>query len=411
MQSWSSPSVPEVPGEGEIPRLHDTATGELRPARGVAGRAGLYVCGITPYDSTHLGHAATYLAFDTLVRVWKDAGLFVGYVQNVTDIDDPLLERAEQTGVDWAQLAQTEIERFRGDMTALQIIPPDSYVGVVESIPEIAEAVARMLSTGAAYTVGEDVYADLSIDRFIGEVSGCSEAEMATLFAERGGDPDTPGKRDPLDPLLWRGRRDGEPAWPGGDLGPGRPGWHIECAVIARAHLRGPFTVQGGGSDLIYPHHEMSTSHLREITGTDEPIALFVHTGLVGYRGHKMSKSRGNLVFVSRLLADGVPPQVLRLALLAHHYRQDWEYSSADLFSASQRWLRWSEAASLTTEEDAAGDIAELRAALAHDLDTPSALEVVDAWAGGRRRPGGMVAAVHALLGVDLRPAEQARIR
>lgn len=405
MQSWPEPDVPSLPGTGPVPHVHDTATGGLRAVPGRDGRAALYVCGITPYDSTHLGHAATYLAFDTLVRAWRDAGVEVDYAQNVTDVDDPLLERAEQTGVDWRDLARGQIDRFTTDMEALRVVPPRSYVGVVESIDDVVAAVSAMLAAGAAYVVGTDVYADLRADDQLGSVSHLSAEQMAPLFAERGGDPDTPGKRDPLDPLVWRGRRDGEPSWPGGDLGEGRPGWHVECAAIARRHLGTPITVQGGGSDLIYPHHEMSTSHLRQCTGAQQPIDAFVHTGLVGYDGHKMSKSRGNLVLVSQVVADGVPAPVLRLAVLAQHYRADWEYRTSMLFDASRRWLRWREAAHAARDDvDESDALAELRARVADDLDTPGALRVVDAWARRPRRGRLLAQAADALLGVDLTP-------
>lgn len=402
MQSWSVPEVPELTGTGVVPRLHDTATGRPQPLSGRDGRAGLYVCGITPYDSTHLGHAATYVAFDTLIRAWRDAGLEVTYVQNVTDVDDPLLERAAETGTDWRDLASAEIERFRGDMEALRVIPPVAYVSVVDSVGLVAETVSEMVRRGTAYVVGDDVYADLRPDPLVGSIGHLDEETMDRLFAERGGDPDVVGKRHPRDPLLWRAARPGEPSWPGGDLGEGRPGWHIECAVIAREHLSLPFTVQGGGYDLVYPHHEMSTSHLRACTGQQHPAEAFVHTGLVGYRGHKMSKSLGNLVFVSTLLADGVPADVIRLTLLAQHYRTDWEYRTPQLSSAAQRWQRWQDAVHGAGDSDESAAVQALRDAVADDLDTPRALAVVDDWS---RRPGrgrAIVPAVSALLGIEI---------
>ncbi|WP_420113280.1 cysteine--1-D-myo-inosityl 2-amino-2-deoxy-alpha-D-glucopyranoside ligase [Pseudactinotalea sp.] len=402
MQSWNAPEVPEIEGPGLAPRVHDTAAGGVRELAGSGGRAGLYVCGITPYDSTHLGHAATYVAFDTLIRAWRDAGLEVTYVQNVTDVDDPLLDRANETGVDWQDLAQAEIGKFRGDMEALRVIPPNHYVSVVDSVDLVVSAVSEMLRTGSAYVVGDDVYADLSADSLIGSIGHLDDAEMDRLFAERGGDPETPGKRHPRDPLLWRGRREGEPSWPGGDLGEGRPGWHIECAAIAKANLDIPFTVQGGGYDLVYPHHEMSTSHLREVTGRQHPAESFVHTGLVGYAGHKMSKSRGNLVFVSQLLDDGVPADVIRLTLLAQHYRTDWEYTTSQLYAAARRWQRWQDAAHLAGDADESATIAEIRAAIADDLSTPAAVAVVDAWAARPGRGKAVIGAVSALLGVSI---------
>ncbi|TDE90361.1 cysteine--1-D-myo-inosityl 2-amino-2-deoxy-alpha-D-glucopyranoside ligase [Occultella glacieicola] len=411
MQSWPAPRIPELPGRGPGLSLTDTATGaRTEPTDDGVGR--LYVCGITPYDSTHLGHAFTYVTFDLIGRVWRDAGVDVRYAQNITDVDDPLLERATETGVDWRDLADDQVDLFRGDMAALRVIPPDHYVGVVESIGLVVDAVERLVEAGAAYRVDADVYADLSADAAFGGVGHLDHTQMDELFAERGGDPERPGKRHPLDPLLWRGRRDGEPHWDGRSLGEGRPGWHIECAAIAASHLGLPVTVQGGGTDLIFPHHEMSTSHLRLLsngTGGSEPIRAFVHSGLVGYQGHKMSKSRGNLVFVSALTADGVAPGAIRLTLLAHHYREDWEFTEADLAAGATRYQAWRSAAARPAadadpDRDPASVLHALRAALADDLDTAAALAVVDAWARtGSAVDAVVIDAVDALLGVDLR--------
>lgn len=378
----------------------------------------MYVCGITPYDATHLGHAATYLAFDLVHRLWLDAGHEVEYVQNVTDVDDPLLERAAATGVAWTQLAAEQTALFAEDMTALGVIPPHTYLGAVETIPLVADAVARLLDLGLAYRVplepgagGDrpdlgDVYADISADRHFGAVAGLTHEETIALFAERGGDPDRPGKRDPLDPALWRRERPGEPAWDGGVLGTGRPGWHIECTVIA-GHALGPsFDVQGGGRDLVFPHHEMSTAHARALGG--EGGRLQVHTGMVAYQGEKMSKSLGNLVLVSELRAAGVDPMAIRLAVLAHHYRSDWEWTDDVLATAQRRLARWRTALSGVGGPAAESTVEEVRTALAEDLDAPRALAAVDAWAdtaltlGGdvEGAPGVVARAVDALLGI-----------
>ncbi|QCB93450.1 cysteine--1-D-myo-inosityl 2-amino-2-deoxy-alpha-D-glucopyranoside ligase [Cellulomonas shaoxiangyii] len=415
MLTWPAPSIPRLPGTGGPVLVRDTSSGRLVEAA-PGPRAGLYVCGITPYDATHLGHAATYIAFDVLVRAWRDAGKQVTYASNVTDVDDPLLERAAATGVDWRDLAADQSALYRADMTALAVVPPDVYRGVVETVPEIADAVRRMLAAGAAYTVdtpgtvGDDVYADLAADPAFGTVAGLDEATMRALSAERGGDPDRPGKRSPLDPLLWRAERDGEPAWDAPGLGTGRPGWHIECAVIAADALGVPFDVQGGGSDLVFPHHECSDSHLRVL---DEGAAarVHVHTGMVGYEGQKMSKSLGNLVLVSRLVADGVDPMAIRLAVLAHRYRDDWEWTSADLDAAQQRLATWRRALAGNGGPAAEAVLAAVRAAVADDLDTPAALAAVDGWArtaldGGvpleTGAPGVVARTVDALLGVRL---------
>jgi L-cysteine:1D-myo-inositol 2-amino-2-deoxy-alpha-D-glucopyranoside ligase len=409
MQAWPSPALPRVPGEGASLRLYDTSSGAVRTAMPADGTAGIYVCGITPYDATHLGHAATYLAFDLVQRVWHDNGVSVRYVQNVTDVDDPLLERAAAIGEDWQALAHRETELFKQDMAALRALPPDFYVGAVETIPELGEAITELLASSAAYRVEEDIYFRIAADPKFGSVSGLSRADMLALFAERGGDPDRLGKDDPLDSLLWRGPRPGEPKWETPN-GPGRPGWHIECSVIALTRLGMGFLVQGGGTDLIFPHHEHSASHARALTGEATFADLYVHAGMIGLDGEKMSKSRGNLVFVSKLRGAGVDPMAIRLALLDGHYRADREWSGGRLTGAERRLERWRVA--VRGGAGAATDrvIAELRAALANDLDTTAALAAVDAWAATTNAEaaedasaGAMIsAAVDALLGVKL---------
>ncbi|SFQ56100.1 L-cysteine:1D-myo-inositol 2-amino-2-deoxy-alpha-D-glucopyranoside ligase [Amycolatopsis arida] len=417
MQSWTSTSPPRVPGTPRPLRLHDTATGQLRPI--APGRvARMYVCGITPYDATHLGHAATYLAFDLVHRLWLDAGHEVHYVQNVTDIDDPLLERAERDQDDWVVLGMRETALFREDMEALRVLPPRDFVGAVETIPEIVEVIGKLLAGGAAYRLEDQEYPDVYFDhratgRF-GYESGYDAETMATLFAERGGDPDRAGKRHPLDALLWRAARPGEPSWES-ELGPGRPGWHIECSAIAVNRLGMGFDVQGGGSDLAFPHHEFSAAHAEALSGEHPFARHYVHAGMIGLDGAKMSKSRGNLVFVSRLRADGVDPSAVRLALFAGHYRGDRAWTAELLDRALTRLARWREAVALPAGPPAAAVVDRLRDHLADDLDTPGALAAVDAWVDeALRRRGGADAAdpaapalvrdaVDALLGVDLR--------
>ncbi len=378
----------------------------------------MYVCGITPYDATHLGHAATYVTFDLVVRAMLDAGHEVEYVQNVTDVDDPLLERAARDGRDWRELATSEIDLFREDMTALGVIPPSEFLGVVESMEEITDAVRRLVEGGAAYGVpvaagegsGEDVYLDLSQSTTFGEVSGWSRAEMEAVFPRRGGDPERPGKRDPLDPLLWRAAREGEPSWDCEVLGRGRPGWHIECTAISLAHLGQPFDIKGGGSDLVFPHHEMSAVQANALTGGEVFARHYVHQAMVGFQGEKMSKSKGNLVLVSALRHRGVEPMAIRLLLLAQHYRTEWEYTEELLTAATARLHRWREAFSVNGGAEAQPTIAAVRSAVAADLDTASALAAVDAWAAatlaGREdepaAPGLVARAVDALLGVRL---------
>jgi L-cysteine:1D-myo-inositol 2-amino-2-deoxy-alpha-D-glucopyranoside ligase len=416
MESWPRPEIPALPGPGRPLRLYDTATGEVRPtAPGTTAR--MYVCGITPYDATHLGHAATYLAFDLVHRVWLDAGHQVSYVQNVTDVDDPLLERAARDRVDWAALAERETGLFRQDMTALRVIPPAQYVGAVEAVPEILPLVRRLLDAGAAYLVDGDVYFSVGAAPRFGYESGLDLAAMAELSAERGGDPDRPGKKNPLDPLLWRAARPGEPCWDGapcweGNPGiePGRPGWHVECTAIALRHLGMRFDVQGGGSDLVFPHHEMSAAHAETATGQWPFARHYVHAGMIGLDGEKMSKSRGNLVLVSQLRAAGVDPAAIRLALFAGHYRADRDWTADLLAEARARLERWRAAVERSAGPDAAGVLDAVRARLADDLDTQGALSAVDRWAtetltrGGRdaTAPRLVRALADTLLGVRL---------
>ena len=408
MQSWPAATLPSLPGRAdEVPlRLHDSSRHDLVEVRPDGGTARLYVCGITPYDATHLGHAATYLAFDTLVRVWRDRGLSVDYVQNVTDIDDPLLERAARDGEDWVAVAERETALFREDMTALRVLPPTHYVGAVEAMDEIAAYVVRLLEAGAAYRVEDDIYFSVAAAEHFGTVSGYDAATMLALSAERGGDPQRPGKKDPLDPLLWLAARPGEPSWPS-PLGEGRPGWHVECAAIALNRLGPTVDVQGGGSDLVFPHHEMSAAHAEVGAGSWPFARAYVHAGMVGLDGEKMSKSRGNLVFVSRLRQGGTDPGALRLALLSAHYRTDREWFPATLTAAEDRLATWRAAVSRASGPSADALLTAVRAALADDLDTPAALGAVDAWCAGTGEdtsaPRTVADVVDALLGVDLR--------
>jgi L-cysteine:1D-myo-inositol 2-amino-2-deoxy-alpha-D-glucopyranoside ligase len=411
MRPWRDSPVPVLPesaSRGLPLRLYDTATGEVR-ATATGPEATLYVCGITPYDAAHLGHAATNVAFDLVQRVWRDAGHSVRYVQNVTDIDDPLLERAQQTGEDWAELAERETALFREDMAALGLLAPTRFVGAVEAIPQIADAVAQLLAGGAAYHVEDDVYFSVHADPRFGGVSNLDEDSMRALFAERGGDPDRAGKKHPLDALLWRAQRPGEPAWDS-PLGRGRPGWHIECTAIALEHLGMSFDVQGGGSDLAFPHHEMGASHAHALTGQWPYARTYVHAGMVGLGGEKMSKSKGNLVFVSALRREGVDPMTLRLALLDHHYRGDWSWTGADLEAARERIARWRHAVSRPSGPSPDQLLADVRRHLADDLDAPAALRAVDRWVEQQRlhgaerdgAPSAVARAVDALLGVRL---------
>ena len=388
MHAWPAPEVPDLPGHGSAVRLHDTATEALvpTPAAAPGETARIYVCGITPYDATHMGHANTYLSFDLIQRAWIDAGHPVSYVQNVTDVDDPLLERALATGQDWVALAESETALFREDMTALRILPPRHYVGAVESIPLVVDLVVKLLERGAAYDVDGDIYFSVHSDPTFGSVAHLDNPEMLATFGERGGDPGRPGKKHPLDCLLWQAEREGEPSWEPGEaasaagLKPGRPGWHIECAAIALEHLGMGIDLQGGGSDLAFPHHEMGASEAQVVTGQRPYAHAYVHSGMVGLDGEKMSKSKGNLVLVSKLRHAGVDPMAIRLALLAHHYRTDWEWTDADLAAAEARLARWRAAVSRPDGVSADDVLAAVRERMADDLDAPGALAAIDAW-------------------------------
>ena len=417
MDAWPTTDLPLLPGRGEPLRLHDTSTGTqiATPARPAdEGPARIYVCGITPYDATHIGHAATYIAFDMVQRAWHDAGYEVRYVQNVTDVDDPLLERAAKNGTDWQVLALSETALFREDMTALRVLPPYRYIGAVESIPLVVDLVEKLVASGAAYQVDDDIYFDVHRDADFGSVSGLDPSMQVKIFGERGGDPDRPGKRDPLDCLLWLAARPGEPSWES-PLGPGRPGWHIECAAIALEYLGMGIDVQGGGTDLAFPHHEMGAAEAQAVTGERPFAQVYAHAGMVGLHGEKMSKSKGNLVFVSKLRAAGHDPMAIRLAILAHHYRSDWEWFQSELEEAEERLARWRAAVSRPDAPPADELLAQIRTALADDLDTPTALAAIDAWAAWATDPApddetaldaaapGLVSrALDALLGIAL---------
>jgi L-cysteine:1D-myo-inositol 2-amino-2-deoxy-alpha-D-glucopyranoside ligase len=416
MDSWPAPDVPNLPGRAPETKIWDTATETLVVAA-PGHRASLYACGITPYDATHMGHAATYVAWDLLIRAWRDAGHQVSYVQNVTDVDDPLLERATRDGADWRELAGREIALYRSDMAALRVLPPDQLIGAVEAMSLIERFNERLADRGSVYDLDADVYFTRFADPDFGSVSGLDAASMAELAAERGGDPGRPCKKDPLDPVIWMAERPGEPSWPSG-FGPGRPGWHVECAAIATRYLGEEFDVQAGGRDLVFPHHEMSASHARVALANRNAFARrYAHAGMVRLGGEKMSKSLGNLVFVSRVLAEGHDPMAVRLALLAHHYRQDWDWTDEGLAAATGRLAAWRAAASAAGGDEPARDgygaagaglLTAVRERIADDLDAPGALRAVDEWAagaasGGAAGAGPLVrATLDALLGVAL---------
>ena len=372
-------------------RLFDTARQDV-----VAFEPGpvvtMYTCGITPYDSTHLGHAATYLAYDVLQRRLRDLGHETRVVRNITDVDDPLLAKARELGVHYLDLAGAETARFQGDMRDLNTLPSFSEPRATSAIADIRGFIGMVLDVGHAYQAGGAVYFDVSTFPRFGQLSHLDEAAMVALAAERGGRPDDPHKRQPLDFVLWQPSAEGEPAWDS-LWGPGRPGWHIECSTLALRELGTTIDLHGGGTDLIFPHHECEAAQSEAVTG--EPfVRHWMHTAMVGLGGTKMSKSLGNLVFISELLKDW-EPAAIRLAIGDHHYRTDWEWSDDLLSVATSRLDRWRAAG------PGRGGLEDVRAALDTDLDTPAALAAVDSAASS----GQGVSAAAALLGVSLAPS------
>ena len=385
MRAWPDVYLPELPARFSVPQLSlfNTATQKVEPLP-KKSLYRMYVCGITPYDATHLGHAATYLTFDLINRFLRATGAQVDFVQNITDIDDPLLERAHRDGVDWKDLAQSQIDLFRGDMTDLHVIPPKDYIGVVEAMPLVVDAVQKLKTANTTYEVGSDIYYRVHSDSEFGERSHYSQEKMLEIFAERGGDPQKPGKEDPLDALVWLSQRDGEPGWPS-PFGPGRPGWHIECCAIALHYLdpdsndEYAIDIQGGGSDLIFPHHEMSAAQSRSINN-QRFARSYVHAGMIGLDGEKMSKSLGNLVFVSKLISAGINPASIRWALMGHQYSSDLMWSDSLIQKASIDIERLQ--LNLARMEVAPTDlvIQEILDALSKNLDTPRVLASIKTW-------------------------------
>jgi L-cysteine:1D-myo-inositol 2-amino-2-deoxy-alpha-D-glucopyranoside ligase len=349
-------------------RLFDTARRRVVPFE--AGQVvKMYTCGITPYDAAHLGHAATYLTYDVLQRRLRDRGHVTQCVRNVTDVDDDILRKAKQLGVHYLDLAAEEVSRFDADMTALGLLPAFSEPRATSAIPDILGFIGMVLESGHAYQSGGAVYFDVSSFSRFGQLSGYDRETMLELAAERGGNPDDPNKRDPLDFVLWQPSLQGEPYWDS-LWGPGRPGWHIECSALAMRELGETIDLHGGGSDLIFPHHECEAAQSEAATGSVF-VRHWMHTGMVRLNGVKMSKSLGNLVFVHDLLKDW-EPTAIRLAILCHHYRDDWDWNEELMPAATRRLKEW------RTAGPGEGALAEVRKALDDDLDTASAINAID---------------------------------
>lgn len=380
MNSWPKVYLPPLEGIEYPPlKLVDSNNGLVELDNG--SNFAIYVCGITPYDATHLGHAATYLAFDLINRYKILSGSTVNFVENITDIDDPLLERAKRDNQSWQDLASKQIDLFSSDMSALRVMPPDSFIKVTDSLALIEDFINRLDKAGYLYKLDSDYY--FSVGKFLDQIRIPIE-QAIDIFAERGGDPKRAGKQHQLDPVIWIGNRDGEPAW-ASRYGFGRPGWHVECTAIACNYLdksgSNPIIdLQGGGSDLIFPHHFMSAQIVKAAYGRDF-AKYFVHTAMIGLVGEKMSKSKGNLVFVSKLLTQQVDPMVIRWALLSGHYQQDRQWSDNLLAVADDQVTAIRSALARSEVAQSEQLIKDLVSDISNNLDTPAALARLIKWA------------------------------
>jgi L-cysteine:1D-myo-inositol 2-amino-2-deoxy-alpha-D-glucopyranoside ligase len=372
-------------------QLYDSARGGVYPLQ-VGPVVTMYTCGITPYDAAHLGHAFVYLSFDVLTRRLLDAGHEVRCVRNVTDVDDDMLRKARELGVNYLDLAAQEMVTFERDMKLINLLPVYSEPRATSAIPEILTLIGRTFENGMAYEVDGSVYFEVSKFPRFGNVSHVSREDMLDLAAVHGGRPDDPNKRDPLDFVLWQPSLDDEPAWES-RWGPGRPGWHIECSALALRELGETVDVHGGGRDLAFPHHECEVAQSESVTGA-QFVKHWMHVGLVALDGIKMSKSLGNLVFVHELVSRS-ESAAGRLALLDHHYREDWEWREELLLRAQSRLATWR--TTLTTGRNS-NVLDDVRGALDDDLDTPGALRAIDAAA----HAGSSVASAASVLGITL---------
>ena len=410
MLSWPDAYMPPALAGIKHPtlQLFDSYKGKKVDILGE--QSSIYICGITPYDSTHMGHAATYLTFDLVNRYLRASGKNVSFVENITDIDDPLLERATRDNQDWRELAESQIELFREDMTSLGVLPPNAYRGVIESMDEIISTVEEMIATGKSYILDGDIYLDLN------QVDGAIENlplaldQALKIFEERGGDPARVGKRHALDPLLWKARKGDDPFWEA-PFGQGRPGWHIECTAIALKNLPNAsstsITLQAGGSDLIFPHHYMTALQAKALTGV-EFASCYSHAGMIGLDGEKMSKSKGNLVFVSKLRQEGVSPALIRIALFTDRYTTDRMWSRELLDDANKLLARLLSALSRQEVAPTFEVVQEIVNAISDDLNTPKVFELLNSWClkteegevGGS--PGEISRALDTYLGITL---------
>ncbi len=345
----------------------------------------LYVCGITPYDTTHVGHAFTYTAYDQLIRYLEMKGIPVRYAQNVTDIDDDILKKAKETGEDWRELGNRWTDHYMDDMIALNVRPPDYFPRATDVIAEIIHSVEDLIRAGVAYVKNGNVYYEVSRYPEFGQLSHLPHREMLPVANERGNRPDDPNKRDPLDFVLWQAQAPGEPAWES-SWGPGRPGWHIECSTMATKYLGKTVDIHGGGLDLCFPHHECEIAQVKPFLGQDPYVRTWMHTAMVGYQGEKMSKSLGNLVMVDKLMHI-YSPDALRLYLGSHHYREAWSYSEKDLQKFQELANSLSQAVRVENGKNAPLNPAkysrEFNESMENDLGTPGAVHALQELARG----------------------------
>jgi L-cysteine:1D-myo-inositol 2-amino-2-deoxy-alpha-D-glucopyranoside ligase len=410
MLSWPDAYMPPALAGIKHPalQLFDSYKGKKVDILGE--QSSIYICGITPYDATHMGHAATYLTFDLVNRYLRASGKIVSFVENITDIDDPLLERATRDNQDWRELAESQIELFREDMTSLGVLPPNAYRGVIESMDEIISTVEEMIATGKSYILDGDIYLDLNqVDSAIENLPLALDQALK-IFEERGGDPARVGKRHALDPLLWKARKGDDPFWEA-PFGQGRPGWHIECTAIALKNLpkasSTSITLQAGGSDLMFPHHYMTALQAKALTGV-EFASCYSHAGMIGLDGEKMSKSKGNLVFVSKLRQEGVSAALIRIALFADRYSTDRMWSRELVDDANKLLARLLSALSRQEVAPTFEVVQEIVNAISDDLNTPKVFELLNSWClkteegevGGS--PGEISRALDTYLGITL---------
>jgi L-cysteine:1D-myo-inositol 2-amino-2-deoxy-alpha-D-glucopyranoside ligase len=380
MNPWPKPHIAPLSGLS-FPNLKLMNSKKVMTTIEPATPFKIYVCGITPYDATHLGHAATYVAFDLINRYQHLAGNRLDFVENITDIDDPLLVRAKRDSIDWKVLAENQIDLFLTDMTALRVIPPNNLVTVTSSMKIIEDFITLLDQRGFLYQIENDHY--FSVESFLEEMP-FSIDEAIKIFSERGGDPKRAGKRHPLDPVVWMAHQGDDPSWES-KFGLGRPGWHVECTAIAVHYLDSAnadpiIQIQGGGSDLIFPHHYMSEQIVRAAYGRGF-ANNYVHSAMIHLDGEKMSKSKGNLVFVSKLLSQGIDPMVIRWALLSGHYQQDRSWSDELLQKSTSEVSLLRSALAQSEVAETKELIQSIISDLANNLDTPAALNRLIAWA------------------------------